>query len=294
MSACFSREQFLRRDPEFTIQFKRADLLKQRVITPFILILVFVFLVLKLSPQAFCILTGLIMLVGAWEWSALMGVSRLPHAFFYPIFIIFVLLGSLFLPIKGILFAAVAWWLIAAVLVARYPNASDFGKGVALRGIMGMLTLIPCWVAINFIRNMPSGTYVLLFLFVLIWGADSGAYFVGKKWGKSKLAAEVSPGKTWQGLGGALIVTIIIAIAVLQGFKLSYDAWPAVVLLSLVTVLFSVEGDLVESMLKRKVNLKDSGKLLPGHGGLLDRIDSLTAAAPVFAIGSMLIIKTFF
>ncbi len=159
---------------------------------------------------------------------------------------------------------------------------------------MGLMVLIPCWLAINFIRNIPeSGIYILLYLFVLIWGADSGAYFAGKLWGKTKIAPKVSPGKTWEGLGGALIVTLIITLGTLYGVHTPYRLWAFVCLITVVTILFSVAGDLFESMLKRNAGLKDSGRLLPGHGGILDRIDSLTAAAPVFLFSTDLMQKIF-
>jgi phosphatidate cytidylyltransferase len=141
---------------------------------------------------------------------------------------------------------------------------------------------------VNYLRNSPHGIAILLVLFALIWGADSGAYFVGKKWGKHKLLPQVSPGKTWEGLSGALGVTVIITFFSLFIFKVPYIRWPVALCLALITVLFSIVGDLFESMLKRRVGLKDSGHSLPGHGGILDRIDSLTAAAPIFASGLLI------
>ena len=162
---------------------------------------------------------------------------------------------------------------------------------VLVRGIMGILVLMPCWLALNFIRVLPSGEMILLALFVLIWGADTGAYFAGKKWGKHKIIPQVSPGKSWEGLAGALLTTVLLVFCLLTALKFPpADIW-VLLLLSLVTVLFSVLGDLFESMLKRKVDLKDSGTILPGHGGILDRIDSLTAAAPIFALGLILLAK---
>ena len=155
---------------------------------------------------------------------------------------------------------------------------------------MGLLVLLPCWASVNFIRNQDdSGLAMLLFLFVLVWGADSTAYFVGKKWGKTKLAQSVSPGKTVEGLGGALLFAVIFSLAVFSANAVSLSFWPWGIALSVITVLFSVVGDLFESVMKRQIGVKDSGVLFPGHGGLLDRIDSLTAAAPLFALGLLLI-----
>ncbi len=274
-------------------------MLKQRVITAAILIPLFIFLIFGVSPRIFSVVTAIIMLIGAWEWTLLMGVTRFPQCFFYPVVMFFVLilmfaliyLHKLFIPY--ILYIALVWWLLATLLVVCYPKASVlWGKSILVRAIMGFLVLIPCWLAINFIR-VAYGPYLLLFLFILIWGADIGAYFAGKKWGKNKLAPEVSPGKTWQGLYGAIVVTLLVALLGSWWFAIPAQEWWAVIALSLITVLFSVVGDLFESMLKRNVGVKDSGQIFPGHGGLLDRIDSLTAAAPVFALGSLLLGKIF-
>jgi phosphatidate cytidylyltransferase len=154
---------------------------------------------------------------------------------------------------------------------------------------MGAFVLVPCWASINYIRNQDEGPLGLLFLFVLIWGADSAAYFVGKKWGTKRLAPYVSPGKSWQGLMGALLVSTLIVLTTLWLCNVPFPIWPWAIVLSLVTVLFSIVGDLFESMIKRQAKVKDSGKLLPGHGGVLDRIDSLTAAAPIFVLGALLL-----
>lgn len=215
-----------------------------------------------------------------------LGVKRFPHCLIYPLIMVCMLFIALTWPIPYVLYVAFAWWFMACLLVVIYPRGHKaWGKSLFWRALMGILVLIPCWLAINFIRAAENGPFILLFLFVLIWGADSAAYFVGKKWGKHKLSPSVSPGKSWEGLIGALLITSFIALAVLGWSRIPYSVWPWAILLSFATVIFSVVGDLFESMLKRNVGLKDSGQLLPGHGGLLDRIDSLTAAAPVFALG---------
>jgi phosphatidate cytidylyltransferase len=154
------------------------------------------------------------------------------------------------------------------------------------------------WRAVNELHDTNlfgagHGAYALLFLFVLIWGADSGAYFAGKAFGKTKLLPRVSPGKSWQGLFGGLLLTGLISPALFWILPTPHPRFFVVLTLCWITVLFSVLGDLFESMLKRNVGLKDSGRLFPGHGGLLDRIDSLTAAAPIFALGSLVMLKIF-
>jgi phosphatidate cytidylyltransferase len=273
-------------------------MLKQRVLTAIILIPLFVGLVLKLPPRGFCLLTSLLVVVSAIEWSGLMGIKGFPKSIIFPFLMIILIVNGLYLlathvvSVPEVMYVAFAFWIIAAFWVFSYPKTSNiWGKGVLVRGIMGILVLMPCWLALNFIRVLPSGEYILLALFVLIWGADTGAYFAGKKWGKHKIIPIVSPGKSWEGLAGALITTVLLVFCILTSLKFpTVDIW-ALLVLSLVTVLFSVLGDLFESMLKRKVDLKDSGAILPGHGGILDRIDSLTAAAPIFALGLILMAK---
>jgi phosphatidate cytidylyltransferase len=173
-----------------------------------------------------------------------------------------------------------------------YPRGSNYwAKSTLMRGIIGVFVLVPCWLALNYIRNQSDGIYALLFLLILIWGADTTAYFVGKKFGRTKLAPQVSPGKTVVGLYAALICTFIIACIALLICQIPLRFWFGGILISLITVFFSIIGDLTESMLKRAAKLKDSGQILPGHGGLLDRIDSLTAAAPIF-VSSVLIFSS--
>lgn len=267
-------------------------MLKQRVITAVILIPLFILFLFKSTPIVFCIVTGLLTLWAAFEWSFLMGIKHFPACVGYPFFILLLLVSSIMLPIYVALYVASFFWIFTLFLIFQYPQSSHFwGKNSAIRGLMGIVVLIPCWLALNFIKNSHQGFATLLFLFVLIWGADSAAYFVGKKWGKHKLAPKVSPGKTWEGLMGALVMTLVITWIALWISHLDFRFWLPALILSFLTVLFSVVGDLFESLLKRNAGLKDSGRLLPGHGGILDRIDSITAAAPIFAVGMIWIGK---
>jgi phosphatidate cytidylyltransferase len=133
------------------------------------------------------------------------------------------------------------------------------------------------------------GPALLLFLMVLIWVVDSAAYFSGKRWGRVKLAPFISPGKTREGLYGALVGMVIFSLVLWYWGGMGRVGWFAILLLCMTTGLFSVVGDLFESLLKRQRGVKDSGHLLPGHGGVLDRIDSLTAASPIFLFGLMLL-----
>lgn len=265
-------------------------MLKHRILTAIVLIPLTILGLFYLSPAWFCLLTGFITLGALWEWTNLMEVKKISSRILFLGLSILASLGVLVIPVPLILIFSFIWWVIASIFVICYPKASGWWqKSYVWRGLMGWFVLLPCWIAINFIRNQTDGVYALLFLFVLIWGADSAAYFVGKKWGKTKLAPQVSPGKSWQGFLGALAFSIVIVSLAIWLCEVPLMVWPWAIALSLVTVVFSVLGDLFESMLKRQANLKDSGKLLPGHGGLLDRIDSLTAAAPIFAFGALLL-----
>lgn len=264
----------------------------KRIITAIVLIAFLFFLLFFLTPPWFLLSTAIITLYAGWEWTSLMAIKKVLPRLIYVILLCLVLIASLFVPAHYVFFAAFLGWLTAAVLVFVYPRASaQWGNGIFWRGLMGIWVLTPCWMSLNFLRiiNEGMGIYTLIFLFVIIWGADSTAYFVGKKWGKNKLAPAVSPGKSWQGFFGAIVAAFLITIMTLWMLNIPVRIWVGITLLSLVTVLFSVIGDLFESMLKRQVGLKDSGQVLPGHGGLLDRIDSLTAAAPVFSLGIILL-----
>lgn len=166
-----------------------------------------------------------------------------------------------------------------------------------LRLIFGILTIVPFFWGMLALRawhyadNHYSGALWLLYVMILVWGADSGAYMFGKMFGKHKLAPKVSPGKTWQGFFGGLLTAAVISWA--YGVWAHLDVTPTVLLVcSVVAALASVLGDLTESMFKREAGIKDSGHLIPGHGGILDRIDSLTAAVPVFACLLLLVFRT--
>lgn len=167
------------------------------------------------------------------------------------------------------------------------------GKSIVAKFLFGFATLIPFFIGVlalrfyNYTLNPYQGTYLFLYVCLLVWGADSGAYFVGRAFGKRKLAPKVSPGKSWEGVIGGLITSGIIAFVFLQltpsnVFGRELATLPFI-LVSIATVAISILGDLAESMFKRQAGIKDSSQLIPGHGGILDRIDSLTAAIPFFA-----------
>ena len=180
---------------------------------------------------------------------------------------------------------------LSAILTLLYPRCSQYWSGNrTIKGLFGWLTLVPTWLAFMLLRsseytsNSYHGAQLLMFLFLMVWSADVGAYFVGKSMGKHKLLPNVSPGKTLEGfLGGVVCACLLVGTA---GYVMAWDSQQLAIVL-LVTVLItsiSVLGDLNESMFKRQAGIKDSGSILPGHGGILDRIDSLTATAPIYAL----------
>lgn len=265
-------------------------MLKKRLITAAILIPATLAILFFLPVTIFGYLTSLIVLAAAWEWTSLMELQRRATRFIYLLLVLLALFNSMFISVQIILLIAFIWWVFALLSVVLYPRASAWwSKSKLVRGLMGIFVLVPCWVALTFMRAQLDGVYAILFLFILIWGADSVAYFAGKRFGQHKLAASVSPGKSIEGVAGALVFTVLFTLVALWWSEMPRAGWLWAMMLSLLTIVFSIVGDLFESMLKRNAGVKDSGQLLPGHGGLLDRIDSLTAAAPVFAFGALLL-----
>jgi phosphatidate cytidylyltransferase len=266
--------------------------LKQRLLTAVILIPLVVWGILQLSTPYLAIVLAAFIIQGGWEWGTLMKLSshslRVGYAAIVGLCLagiwIFVSREStdwLALPVVSLF-----WWLLAVVWVLTFPKSSTRWSSTWVKFVIGLLVLVPAWLAVvGLHEHGVKGPYLVLYLLSLIWVADSGAYFGGKRWGKHKLAVSVSPGKTWEGVISALAASIVYAVIAADLFSLPGNQWPAFIVLSLVAVAFSIVGDLSESMFKRHANVKDSGALLPGHGGVLDRIDSVTAAAPVFVVG---------
>jgi phosphatidate cytidylyltransferase len=257
-------------------------MLKQRVITALVLAVI-VLLVIFWVPHTFVKgALALLMLAGAWEWSAFPGFSRNPSRLAYVLGIgaAVAFLWSLGPPEQqpeGVLYAAAAWWLVALLWIGFLPARVNRASAA----VAGLFVLVPAWAALVMLHDRQPQW--ILFLVLLVAAADVGAYFAGRQFGRNKLAPQVSPGKTWEGVIGGLA-----AAAVMASIGVYWFAVPAVsfVLLCVAVAIASVIGDLTESMFKRHAGLKDSGSLLPGHGGVLDRIDSVTAAAPLFVLGA--------
>ncbi|MFZ1827548.1 MAG: phosphatidate cytidylyltransferase [Candidatus Competibacteraceae bacterium] len=263
-------------------------MLKQRIITASILAILIIWAVLKLPVAGFGVVLLAVILPGAWEWTRLASLSKIRDRMLYVggvlavILMVWPFLGHAVF-VNSLLILSVLGWCIAVLWMRRYATHPEHRDQPLSIGIAGMVVLIAPWVAFMGLRSEFGPGYVL-FLFLLVWAADVGAYFAGRRWGQHKLAPAISPGKTWEGVAGASATTLILA---LLGATLLDESvrWPTFVVVCLITAGFSIAGDLFESMIKRQCGVKDSGSLLPGHGGILDRVDSLTAAAPVFLLG---------
>lgn len=228
------------------------------------------------------LLAGVVMVLGAWEWAAFPGWRTRTGrgAYAAAVALLLALAGRLvpdFLPAGVLLYTALGWWLVALLWILCYPTRVPW----PVAALAGVLVLVPAWVALRAILGAPDGTALLLLALAIIFAADIGAYFAGHRFGRVKLAPQVSPGKTWEGLFGGMLLAG--AVALVGGPAVGLPAASSLTV-GIGVAALSVVGDLTESMFKRSVGAKDSGSLIPGHGGVLDRLDSVTAALPLFAL----------
>lgn len=285
-------------------------MLLQRIITALILVPLVVLAVFQLPSEYFSLLIGLITLLAAWEWTNLIGINSLIKR---GLFLFVLILPMLWLhfwtqflevaaqvldwpdirnysgALEWLVIPPVLFWILSMILIRNTPTGVlKLEMKNRYKALIGWLVLFATWLFLSRLRAFYGSEMTLYFL-VLIWVADIAAYFAGKKFGKTKLSPEISPGKTVQGMYGALIAGAVWA-AIFIGYYGYRDGfvWMRVtdfILLSVLTVLISIYGDLFFSVVKRQRGVKDSGSLLPGHGGILDRIDSLIAATPFFYAG---------
>jgi phosphatidate cytidylyltransferase len=275
-------------------------MLSKRILTAIILVPLLIAALFFFPIYWITLLFGLFVATAAWEWATLCGFQRLSVKLFY-VFCLLALgivgLSTLFQNTLLIyyLIAALLWWIWALIeLISRKEINQGMFANTAGRVVGGFLVLIPLWVSTVYLLSSDHRRpRDLLFLFVLVWVADTAAYFTGSYLGRTKLAPKVSPGKSVEGLIGGLIGSVLLAwLCGTIIWNYTYGQLMQWIGLVVVVVLFSVVGDLTESKLKRVADVKDSGNLLPGHGGVLDRIDALTAAAPVYALGIILFSKS--
>ncbi|MDD4914178.1 MAG: phosphatidate cytidylyltransferase [Methylococcales bacterium] len=300
-------------------------MLVQRILTALVLASAVILAIFELPATYFSLFIAMITLGGAWEWLALTNVEKVSKRIVFLIALILPMLGvsywTVFLELASealewpeikdysdalewLVIAPVLFWLLTMILIRQAsPQLLQMDFGPRFKSFTGWLVLFSAWMFLSKLRAY-YGSGMVFYFFALIWIADISAYFTGKKWGKDKLAPEISPGKTVQGMYGALISALICAVALRlyyglspmesEGSELAVLMSMDMVLLSVLTVLISIYGDLFFSLVKRKKGVKDSGAILPGHGGILDRVDSVIAAAPFFYAGIVLIGRSVF
>jgi phosphatidate cytidylyltransferase len=287
-----------------------TKVLKQRVITAVLLLVTLIAATTQLSSFYFSLFVAGVILVAAWEWAGLISpdkkIAKLP----YLASIATMLIGSFFLlgispdvqNIDGfraglVLILGLLFWLISLFFLSGYPENSILWNDESKIALMGVLVLMPSFVGIVVLKYLLPSGYLVLALVILVAAVDVGAYFVGVNFGSRKLAAKLSPKKSWEGVWGGTFVCLLVAglfvwlmhnnIQALSSIQII-----ALLMLSVGVTFFSVVGDLIESMLKRNCGIKDSGTMLPGHGGVLDRVDGLVAATPLFVLTMMLVLDS--
>jgi phosphatidate cytidylyltransferase len=241
-------------------------------------------IVLWLPPIATVIVLTAGVLVGAWEWSAFLRVpGKLARGAYVAVIAVLLAITWRYTsdPVGRdlVLGVALAWWVIALGWILCAPRrVATWSAALA-----GVLALVPAWFALMRLRlDTPGGAQWLLFVLILVWVADVGAFFFGGRYGRLRLAPTVSPGKTWEGVLGGILLSAMVAVCGSFWFRIPLAFFLP---LCLTGVAFSIVGDLTESLLKRFAGVKDSGSVFPGHGGVMDRIDSVTGAAPVLLFG---------
>jgi phosphatidate cytidylyltransferase len=267
-----------------------ASKLRQRTLTAMLVVPLPVAAVLLLSTPYLALCIGLVLILAAWEWANLSGISspagRLAYSTLVALFFLALWQPPLRQWFPFLTAVAVLFWCAVALFLLRLRAIEHKTGRDPATATAGLVVLIGPWISITELHAYsPSGPYLVLFLLIVVWAADILAYFAGRRWGQRKLAPLISPGKTRAGVYGALAGGALCGILLSETMELPSRRVLLPVALCILVACASVIGDLFESFVKRSRELKDSGNLLPGHGGVLDRIDSLTAAAPLFTLG---------
>lgn len=270
-------------------------MLLQRTLTALVLAPLVILIILLSSTTVFAMIAATAFLVALWEWAQLSGLKNQSAriGLLIAAVIVFAMLwyGHAGITTALLLTAGVAWWLLACLWLRHFAfGAAPTTENRTLKLLAGAFVLFPAWIALVSIHDrMPHGHWWTLLALMIVWAADIGAYFSGRAFGKHKLAPQISPGKTWAGAYGALVAGVVVTL--LGGWLLDVRGAQllGLGLLALLTVAASIVGDLIESLMKRHAHVKDSGTIIPGHGGLMDRLDSVFAALPVFATGLLLL-----
>ncbi len=266
-------------------------MLKTRIVTALAGAAITIWAVFTLTNAGFALFLALLLVPAGWEWSRLSGVPDPATGWFYGLMVAAVAgllwwLEGQFVPASLVLGLGLLFWASALFRVCRYRGIRKTGTADPIDLVGGAMALLPCWLGLVVLhRQAGDGPWLVMLLLALVWAADTGAYFAGRRWGHSKLLVVVSPGKTREGFYGGLAAAALVALVAATTLPLGGSQILPFMLLCVLTAAISVLGDLFESMLKRQRGIKDSSRLLPGHGGVLDRIDSITAASPLFALG---------
>jgi phosphatidate cytidylyltransferase len=262
-------------------------MLMSRIFSAFIMLLIFLSSMFLFSGRFFSFVIYIPSMLGLYEWSKLLYFKSYEKKIFLAISLCFIYFIDKFLSYddaRSILISASFFWICIAPLFLIFKIHL---KGFFLSSVIGWMLVMPLIISLNYLIQLSP--WAVLLVLITIWLADSGAYFFGKQFGKRKLAPSISPGKTWEGFMGALFVVSLFSIALAYfGFINSYSS----ILFFHLILLLSVEGDLFESYIKRMAKVKDSGDLIPGHGGVLDRIDSICSSLPLATL--ILISPSFF
>lgn len=272
-------------------------MLKYRLLTAFLMGPLILWAIYALPEHLFSLFALILVSLGAWEWSVFAALNKPVQRSLFIVANILLFVAVLFFQNNNlnmvIITSSLLWWIVCIPLLVSFPfKENNIVNSRAIKILVGMILLLATLVSMVLIRNNPIyGPEFLLYLILLIWFADSGAYFAGRALGKNKLIPNVSPGKTWEGVAGALVITLIVALVSINILGIPSSHSSAFIVVTFVTVIYSIVGDLSESMFKRMENIKDSGHILPGHGGILDRIDSLMSGLPVFFAGLWLMEK---
>ena len=281
---------------------KPASGRRTRILAALVMLPVAVLGVLFLPSNLLAAAVAVLMIVGLWEWSALAGLEGRVARSAYLLGNALLLAalawsaGPQLVPLKLVALGGVLFWLLVPLWLMNFEFASrDTAFARTLKLVAGSVAVLPAWSAVYWLHHGASGIGQsgakgpawTLFVLAIVWAADSGAYFAGSRWGRRKLAPRISPGKSWEGLFGGIAGGAAFATIALPWLGLRWPQLPQLLMLTVVTVLVSVVGDLFESLMKRHAGAKDSSDLIPGHGGVLDRIDSLLAALPVFVLGKI-------
>lgn len=261
-----------------------------RIVTGVLLFLLVVSAIAFLDAGSFTLFMSLVIMIGGWEWARISGIraswQRLLYALSLWPFMFF--LTAVPMVFSLIMLLSLLWWLLALHLIRRYPDGNSLFPPWSVL-LMGYLVLLPAWMALVVMRRSPDFIWLMFILLMLVALADIGAYFAGRAFGHHKLAERVSPNKTWEGFFGGMLCSLLgmaLFLLLQSGSPFDFTVWQGAVFLlgCVIVIALSVVGDLLESMFKRRAGLKDSGRILPGHGGIMDRIDSFTAAAPAYAL----------